>query len=119
PLLLAEAVALLGAPPRLDAGLPPEPQAIAEVLNSSFGQALALRLGAAALLWLLLGLGAGGSHSRAPLRGATGWATGAALVIGAALALLDGLSAHAASIQPLWLGLATNGAHLAAMALWA
>src|SRR5262249_24942985 len=123
-LLAAGAVALLGASARLDAGLPPAPLALADLLNSSFGRVLALRLAAAALLPLLVGLGAGRSrsgdpmgdgsrgrdlragegHGEDPHTGPINWPTAAALVLGAGLAFLDGLSAHATSVQPLWLG---------------
>jgi len=72
------------------------------VLGSSFGRLLGLRLGAALLAWTLL-----------PAR--RGWPL---VAVGAVIALLDGLSAHAVPGLPV-AGQLLASSHVLAMALWA
>jgi copper transport protein len=107
-LLAAEPLALLGQTGSLGAGAMLEPAVVGGALDSSFGRALALRLGAAASLWVLLGIEGDGAP----------WAAAVALAAGWVLALLDGASAHAASLQPVWLGLTVNALHLSAAGAW-
>jgi copper transport protein len=71
------------------------------VLGSNFGRLLALRLGAALLVWTLMATG-------------RSWAL---LVIGGAVALLDGLSAHAIPGWP-GAGQLLVAVHVSAMGLW-
>jgi copper transport protein len=71
------------------------------VLGSSFGRLLALRLGAALLAWTLMATG-------------RSWPL---LAIGAVVALLDGLSAHAIPALP-GAGQALVAIHVSAMGLW-
>ena len=71
------------------------------VLGSNFGRLLGLRLGAALLLWTLIATG-----RPEPL-----------LVIGGAIALLDGLSAHAIPAFP-GVGQLLVAIHVSAMGLW-
>lgn len=104
-LLLAEPLALAAQAWSLAGDGPWDPGDVADLLGSSFGRSLAQRLGAALLLWVLLGVGAP----------AAGWVV---LALGLALALVDGLAAHAASVDPAWLGLLLNALHVAAMGLW-
>jgi copper transport protein len=71
------------------------------VLGSNFGRLLALRLGAALLLWTLMAAG-------------RSWPL---LVIGGVVALLDGLSAHAIPGLP-GAGQVLAAVHVLAMGLW-
>jgi copper transport protein len=71
------------------------------VLGSSFGRLLALRLGAALLAWAAMATG-------------RSWPL---VVIGAVVALLDGMSAHAIPGLP-GAGQALVAVHVAAMGLW-
>jgi len=71
------------------------------VLGSNFGRLLALRLGAALLLWTLIA-----TRRSWPL-----------LMVGAVVALLDGLSAHAIPGLP-GLGQVLVALHVSAMGLW-
>ena len=107
-LLVAEPLALLGQTASFDAAQTLDPAAVSAAMDSSFGRALGVRLGLALLLWVLVGVAQGGAVRAAPL----------ALVVGWVLALADGGSAHAASLQPTWLGLLVNAVHLAAMGVW-
>ncbi len=107
-LLLAEPLALLGQTASLGPGEMFDPEVTSDALASSFGRALAQRLGAALLLWVILG--AIKQRSRAPAV--------AALVLGLALALTDGQAAHAASARPVALAFALNAVHVAAMGVW-
>ncbi|HZR01443.1 MAG TPA: copper resistance protein CopC [Chloroflexota bacterium] len=107
-LLAAEPLALVGHAASYDVAAALDPAAVSSALDSSFGRAMGARLGAALLLWVLVGTAQGGAAPAEPL----------ALVVGWVLAVLDGGSAHAASLQPIWLGLLVNALHLSAMALW-
>ncbi len=110
-LLVAEPVALLAqtASLRAGAGGPLDPEVIGGALDSSFGRVLAQRLASALLLWVLVG--AAGAGSIGAMR--------AALVVGLALAFVDGEAAHATGTRPAWLGLGANMLHVAAMGTWA
>ncbi|TMI83464.1 MAG: hypothetical protein E6H03_03690 [Bacillati bacterium ANGP1] len=90
------------------AGQPLDPEILGGALDSSFGRVLAQRLGAALLLWVLVGAA---SARPAP-------AAAAALVLGLALAFVDGEAAHAVGTRPSWLGLGLNTLHEAAMGTW-
>jgi copper transport protein len=107
-LIIAEPIALLGQTGSLGAGAVFNPDLVSAALDSSFGRAMALRLGVPFLLWLLVGI----------VREGAVWAEGAGLGLGLGLGLLDGASAHARSVEPLWLGLSLNALHLAAMGAW-
>src|SRR5262249_28090139 len=108
-LLLAEPVALLGQSASLGTDQILDPDTLADILGSStFGRVLALRLGVAILLWVLLG-----SARAAPRR-----LGGVVFVLAAALAVIDGQASHAVGAQPPWLAMLANGAHLLAMAIW-
>jgi len=109
-LLIAEPLALVAQTSSLGAGTrgPLDPEAIGDVLDSSFGRVLAQRLGAALLLWVLVG-----ATGTGPDR-----AVGAALLLGVAVACIDGQAAHAAGARPEWLGLGLNTLHVAAMGAW-
>lgn len=107
-LVLAEPLALVGQTASFDASDALDPDAISAALDSSFGRGMAVRLGAALVLWLLLGIAQSESPRALTIAPLVGWL----------LALFDGTSAHAASLQPAWLGLLVNAVHLAAAALW-
>jgi len=107
-LVVAEPVALLAQTSSVGVDQMLNPDVIGSTLGSSFGRVWAQRLGAALLLWALIGA----------IRAAPGRAGLAILVLGLALAIADGQAAHAANTRPLALGLAVNGLHLAAMGLW-
>jgi copper transport protein len=78
------------------------------VLASSFGRALALRLGAALSLWVLVGIIQQGSRRVVDV----------ALVLGGALAVIDSQASHAISSPIVWLGLIVTALHIAAMGAW-
>jgi copper transport protein len=109
-LLIAEPFALLAQTASLGAraGGPLDPEVIGGALDSSFGRVMAQRLAAALLLWVLVGAARSGSMR----------AMGVALVVGMALAFVDGQAAHATGTRPSWLGLGVNMMHVAAMAAW-
>jgi copper transport protein len=107
-LVLAECLALLAQTSSVGVDQMLNPDVIASTLGSSFGRVWAQRLGAALLLWALLG-----AIRAAPRR--AGWAT---VGLGMALAVADGQAAHAANTRPAALGLLVNSVHLGAMGLW-
>jgi copper transport protein len=107
-LLIAEPLALLAQTASLGVSDVVDPEATSAALESSFGRVLAQRLGAALLLWVLLGVAHDGS-ARATL---------AIGVLGLAVAFVDGEAAHAAGVRPAWLGLGVNTLHVAAMGAW-
>jgi len=109
-MLIAEPFALLAQTASLGAGAggPLDPEVIGGALDSSFGRVLAQRLAAALLLWVLVGAAGAGSMR----------AMGVALVVGLALAFVDGEAAHATGTRPPWLGLGVNMLHVVAMAVW-
>jgi copper transport protein len=108
-LLLAEPFALLGQTASLDPDAPLAPEAISSALDSAFGRALGLRVGAAIGLWVLVGAARDGAAS----------AERAILVLGGLLALLDGRTAHAASGGLGGLVLPLSALHLMAAGVWA
>lgn len=77
------------------------------LVRSSYGLALGQRLGAAALLWVVLGVV---GQSRKWL-----WV---ALLVGLGLAVVDGEASHAVGVNPVWWGLGVNMVHVAAMGVW-
>ncbi len=109
-LLLAEPLALVGQVVSLGAGSTIDVRLVGDVLASNFGRVLAQRLGAAALLWTLLGV-LGETTRR-------GTVARVALALGVALALADGEASHAATGGMGWLGYAANAVHVGAMGLW-
>jgi len=78
-----------------------------DLVVSSFGRVLGLRLGGALLLWAALG---------AVRQARRGWA--ALLALGAALALVDGLAGHRIAGVPDAAALALGAVHESAMAVW-
>ena len=131
-LLVAELVALLAQVISLGAGssfAPSATEIAGDALASGFGRVLSQRLGAALLLWVIVGIGeslgasaedeakeqsqagaSGGREQRIPLI--------VAMVVGLALAVVDGEASHAVNVEPVWFGLTVNALHLAAMGLW-
>ena len=120
-LLVAEPLALLGQTASLSAGEMLDPAVVSGALDSSFGRVLALRLGAAMFLWVLVGFVKDASRSAAahttPVTGSP-VPLALALVAGWVLALIDGAAAHAESIQPAAWGLTLNALHVASMGVW-
>lgn len=112
-LLLAEPFALMAQTVSLSGGAAAwfDLELVGGVLDSSFGRVLAQRFGAAVLLWALVGA-VRNAHVR-EVR--TAWIV---LLLGAAVALVDGEAAHAIGIRPAWLGLGLNTLHEGAMGLW-
>jgi len=119
-LILAEPLALLGQTGSLGLDQMLDGDTMGDALASPFGRLLGFRLAAALLLWVVMG-----SVQHTPALVAEGalrvqprLAAGAAGGLAVALAFVDGLGQHAASFQPMWLGLAIHALHLMAMALW-
>lgn len=107
-LLIAEPIALLAQATSLGASGALDPEVVSGALESSFGRVLAQRLGAALLLWVLLGAA----------RDASIRATRAVAILGLTLAFVDGQAAHATGARPAWVGLGANTLHVAAMGAW-
>ncbi len=106
-LLLAEPLALLAQTASLGTGAMLDPDVTTAVMASSFGRVLAQQIGAAVLLWALAGVVKPGA--------ARGTGTWAVLLLGLALALIDGEAGHAIGSSPVWVGLGANAIHIAAM----
>jgi copper transport protein len=105
-LLAAEPIALVAQAASL--GTVDSP-ALADVLGTAYGRVLALRIGAALLLWGLLGA----------LREA-GWKWAWSVpVLGIALALIDGLAGHTIRGAPALAAQLLTAVHIAAMVVWA
>jgi len=126
-LLAAEPLALVGQLLSLGAGGSAEAngQFVGDVLASSFGRVLAQRVGAAVLLWVLLGVldETTSEDTKATTEtnsGGAGVVTRVALAVGVALAVADGEASHAGNNGGgvAWLGYLANTAHVAAMGLW-
>jgi len=130
-LLTAEPLALVGQLLSLGAGggsAGANRQIVGDVLASSFGRVLAQRVGAAVLLWVLLGvLDATDADTRADTKATTETNSGGAgavmrvaLAVGIALAVADGEASHAGNNGGgvAWLGYLANTAHVASMGLW-
>lgn len=109
-LLLAEPLALVGQVVSLGAGGTIDVRLVGDVLASNFGRVLAQRLGAAALLWTLLGV-----LDETARRGVV---ARVALALGVALAVADGEASHAGNGGMAWLGFVANAVHVGAMGLW-
>ncbi len=107
-LLVAEPFTLLAQLVSLQAGTLFDPLIVGGILASSAGRVLAQHLGAALLLWVLMGMARQGSRSALP----------AGLILGVVLAFVDGQSDHAITTNPLWLGFLTNTLHILAMVVW-
>lgn len=84
-------------------------QVVAAILASPSGRILALRLGAALLLWALLG-------AALESRRRVAWI--GCLALGVALAFVDAAASHGTRAIPAALGLVLNAAHELAMAGW-
>jgi copper transport protein len=112
-LLLAEPFALMAQTVSLSGGATAwfDLELVGGVLDSSFGRVLGQRLGAALLLWALIGA-ARNAHVREV------WTAQIVLLLGAAMALVDGEAAHAVGTRPVGFGLGINTLHEAAMGLW-
>ena len=107
-LLLAEPLALFGQTSSLNSSQIFDLDLIGDSLSSSFGRLLAQRVGAAFLLWVLLGTVTEGSkHAPKVMLG-----------LGVILALVDGQGSHAVSSGSLVVGLVANTIHIVAMAAW-
>jgi len=127
-LLIAEPLALVGQLLSLGAGggsAEANGQFVGDVLASSFGRVLAQRVGAAVLLWVLLGVldETTSEDTKATTEtnsGGAGVVTRVALAVGIALAVADGEASHAGNNGGgvAWLGYLANTAHVAAMGLW-
>lgn len=107
-LALAEPFALLAQTGSFGADEVFDPVVLGDALASNFGRVLAQRLGAAVLLWVLVGV----------IRGGAPRAMWLALALGVALAGIDGEASHAISAHPVWLGLGANTVHIVAMGIW-
>ncbi len=107
-LVLAEPLALLAQFVALQTGTLADPFILGDILSTSFGRVLAQRLGAALLLWVLMGVVRQGNQKALSL----------ALLPGIILAFVDGQSDHAISSNPIWLGFVANALHIIAMAVW-
>jgi len=112
-LLVAEPLALVAQTASLSApgDGPFDLEVVGGALDSSFGRVLAQRLGAAVLLWVLVGAVRNAHIGEKEMA----WAV---LPLGAVVALIDGEAAHAAGTRPMWAGLGINMVHEAAMGLW-
>jgi copper transport protein len=110
-LLIAEPLALVAQSTSLGGEGAVDLEVVGGALDSSFGRVLAQRLGAAVLLWVLIGAARNAHLGPAE----TAWAV---LPLGAAVALIDGQAAHSTGTHPVWLGLGINMLHEAAMGLW-
>ncbi|MDQ6918269.1 MAG: copper resistance protein CopC/CopD [Candidatus Dormibacteraeota bacterium] len=104
-LLVAEPVALAAQAASLGTI---DSSSLADVLGSAFGRVLALRLAGPLLLWGILGLPA------------EAWRKGAwsVVVVGALLALVDGLAGHTVAGLPVAAGVLLTAVHVAAMVVW-
>ncbi len=107
-LVLAEPIALLAQTASLGTGLLFDPSIIGDILASSFGRVMAQRLGAALLLWVLVGVVKESGKKAIPI----------ILALGGILALIDGEASHALSSTPVWLGFIANALHIVAMGVW-
>jgi copper transport protein len=107
-LLVAEAAALIAQSTSLGNHSLLDLTFLMTVLASSFGRALALRLGAALTLWVLVGIIQQGGRRVVDV----------ALVLGGALALIDSQASHAISSPIIWLALIVTALHIAAMGVW-
>jgi len=105
-LVLAEPLVGLGHALRL--GVTGDAGVLADVLESRVGLVIGQRLGIALALWAMLTALETGSSLALKL----------ALVLGIALAVIDGQAVHAVSVRPLAAGLVTNAVHVAAMGTW-
>jgi copper transport protein len=112
-LLIAEPLALVAQTTSLGAAGdgPFDLELAGGALDSSFGRVLAQRLGAAVLLWVLVGAVRNAHIGEIHMA----WAV---LPLGAVVALIDGEAAHAVGTRPAWAGLGIYMVHEAAMGLW-
>ncbi len=107
-LLVAEPLALLAVCASLGTGAVTDGAVVTAVMASSFGRVLAQRLGAALLLWALIGLVKAGIARASP----------AILVLGGILALIDTEASHAGGADPVWFSMGITALHVAAMGVW-
>jgi copper transport protein len=107
-LFLAEPFALLAQMVSLS-GQFFDPNLLGDLLASTFGRALAQRLGAAILLWVLIG----------PARQGSKLSLAAALILGVALAFVDSFASHALTSRASWLEARTLALDIPALVIWA
>lgn len=107
-LVVAEVIALLAQIVSLSNGVLPILTTTGAILASSFGRVMAQRLGAALLLWVLLGIAQERERD----------ISSAVLALGVALAFVDGEASHALTSRMLWPALIVNAIHIAAMGIW-
>jgi copper transport protein len=107
-LFLAEPFALLAQMVSLS-GQFFDPNLIADLLASTFGRVLAQRLGAAILLWVLIG----------PARQGSRLSLAAALMLGVALAFVDSFASHALTSRASWLEARTLALEIPVLVIWA
>ncbi|HEX3641140.1 MAG TPA: CopD family protein, partial [Ktedonobacteraceae bacterium] len=107
-LVLAEPVALVAQAASINPGALLDLSLLGDIMGTSFGRVLAQRVGAALLLWILLGT----VHYNARR------ARIAILILGLVLAVIDGEASHAISTQPIWLGMLANTLHIISMGVW-
>ncbi|EFH80613.1 copper resistance CopC/CopD family protein [Ktedonobacter racemifer] len=107
-LLLAEGAALIAQSASLRGHAIFDLAFIVTILGSSFGRVLALRLGAALTLWILVGIAQQGSKRAVTL----------SLVLGGVSAFIDSDASHAISSQMAWLALLATTLHITAMGVW-
>jgi copper transport protein len=107
-LVLAEGLALLAQAASMSPGALLNVSLLGDIMATSFGRVLAQRLGAALLLWILVGT----IHYNAQR------AQVAIVGLGLVLAGIDGEASHALNGNPIWLSLLANAVHIAAMGVW-
>ncbi|GHO46171.1 copper resistance protein CopC [Ktedonospora formicarum] len=107
-LIMAEGVSLIAQVVSLHPGGAFDSSIAEGLLLSSFGRVWALRLAAALLLWILLGI-ARQDYFKSGI---------AMLILGGALGLLDGTASHAINSLLAWLALLANMLHVTAMGVW-
>ena len=108
-LLLAAPMAVLGQMVSLSPSGPFDAGLLTDVMASSFGRLISLRLGATLLFWAVL----------SPLQHARGRGLWPGLAIGLAVAVVDSAASHTTRFALPGLGRALATLHLAAMGTWA
>ncbi|GCE22563.1 hypothetical protein KDK_63630 [Dictyobacter kobayashii] len=107
-LVLAEPLALLAQSMGLTASQGLSFDIIGGLLATNFGWLLSLRLGAALVLWILVGAIQQGAKKGVRL----------ACLVGILLALIDSFSSHATGSRAPWISLLAHMVHLISMGLW-
>jgi copper transport protein len=107
-LVLAEGLALLAQAASMSSAALLNVSLLGDIMATSFGRVLAQRLGAALLLWILVGT----------IQYNARRAQVAIVGLGLVLAGIDGEASHALNGNPIWLSLLANAVHIAAMGMW-